>query len=218
MGFWDGSGISWTICKQSAPGSKQKTTHSVFTSYWKTKLTVQNTALTTHTSTFGHMTGLIVLASGYPKAFQKNHCTLLQQHFIPIKDDTVAENWAKNWSGNRLHSLQSTRVEMASRKIQTYQNKAKNLSTIYFVFDLDGEGKFIKTKHNSDWRNMFLAATLVGRIGGDFVYRKVAAKNRMLMSIFDQFRFSLEVALIAILKTPFGSISFNSSRRCYRVV
>ena len=30
---------------------------------------------------------------------------------------------------------------MASRKIQTYQNKAKNLCTIYFVFDLDGECK-----------------------------------------------------------------------------
>ena len=30
-----------------------------------------------------------------------------------------------------LHSLQSTRVEMASRKIETYQNKAKNLCTIF---------------------------------------------------------------------------------------
>ena len=39
---------------------------------------------------------------------------------------------------------------MASRKIQTYQNKAKDLYTIYFVFDLDGEFKFIKTLHNSD--------------------------------------------------------------------
>ena len=39
-----------------------------------------------------------------------------------------------------------TCVEMASRKIQTYQNKAKNLYTIYFVFDLDGECKFIKPK------------------------------------------------------------------------
>ena len=29
-------------------------------------------------------------------------------------------------------------------------NKAKNLYTIYFVFDLDGECKFIKTKHYSD--------------------------------------------------------------------
>ena len=27
-GFWDGSGISWTICKQSAPCSRQKTTPS----------------------------------------------------------------------------------------------------------------------------------------------------------------------------------------------
>jgi len=49
---------------------------------------------------------------------------------------------------------------MASRKMQTYQNKAKNSCTIYFVFDLDGECKFIKTKHYSDSRNMFLAATL----------------------------------------------------------
>ena len=39
---------------------------------------------------------------------------------------------------------------MASRKIQTYQNKTKNLCTIYFVFDLDGERKFIKTKKYSD--------------------------------------------------------------------
>ena len=34
MGFWDGSGISWTICKQSAPCSRQITTpipqHSIF--------------------------------------------------------------------------------------------------------------------------------------------------------------------------------------------
>jgi len=30
---------------------------------------------------------------------------------------------------------------MASHKIETYQNKAKNLCTIYFVFDLDGECK-----------------------------------------------------------------------------
>jgi len=43
-----------------------------------------------------------------------------------------------------------TCVEMASRKIQTYQNKAKNLCTIYSVFDLDGECKFIKTKYYSD--------------------------------------------------------------------
>ena len=35
---------------------------------------------------------------------------------------------------------------MASRKIETYQNKVKNLYklTIYFVFDLNGECKVIK--------------------------------------------------------------------------
>ena len=37
MEFWDGSGISWTICKQSAPRCRQKNTatprHSFFTSW-----------------------------------------------------------------------------------------------------------------------------------------------------------------------------------------
>ena len=37
---------------------------------------------------------------------------------------------------------------MASRKIQTYQNKAKNLWTIYFVFDLDGECKISSYSSN----------------------------------------------------------------------
>jgi len=39
-GFWDGSGISWTICKQSAPCSRQTITptshhshHSIFTGW-----------------------------------------------------------------------------------------------------------------------------------------------------------------------------------------
>jgi len=35
MWYWDGSGISWTLCKQSAPCSRQITTptlyHSIFT-------------------------------------------------------------------------------------------------------------------------------------------------------------------------------------------
>jgi len=52
---------------------------------------------------------------------------------------------------------------MASRKTQTYQNKSKNLHTIYFVFDLDGECNSLKQKQYSAYRNMFfLAATFVG--------------------------------------------------------
>ena len=36
LGFWDGTGISWTICKQSAPRSSRQITtptpnHSIFT-------------------------------------------------------------------------------------------------------------------------------------------------------------------------------------------
>ena len=48
-------------------------------------------------------------------------------------------------------SAKYTCMEMASRKTEKYQNiKPKNLCTIYFVFDLDDECKFIKTKHHSD--------------------------------------------------------------------
>jgi len=51
---------------------------------------------------------------------------------------------------------------MASRKIQIYQNKAKNLYTVYFVFDLDGECNFIKAKHYSDKRNNALISCHLG--------------------------------------------------------
>jgi len=73
-------------------------------------------------------------------------------------------------------------MEMASRKIQTYQNKAKNLCTIYFVFALDGECKFNKSKHHRDEGNMFfLAATLVGRIGGDFLQKGGSQEHYVLI-------------------------------------
>ena len=54
-------------------------------------------------------------------------------------------------------------MEIASSKIETYQNKAKNLCTIYIVFDLDGECKFIKTKHYSDQRNLFFLVGWMNR-------------------------------------------------------
>jgi len=34
MGFWDGSGISWTICKQPAPRSRQITTRTPHHSFF----------------------------------------------------------------------------------------------------------------------------------------------------------------------------------------
>ena len=70
---------------------------------------------------------------------------------IPIKDDTVAEKLSQELKGKQATVFAKyTCVEMASRKIQKYQNKAKNLYTVYFLFDLDIECKFIKTKHYSD--------------------------------------------------------------------
>jgi len=49
-----------------------------------------------------------------------------------------------------LTTRSNTCMEMASRKMETSKYKAKNLCTIYFVFDLDDECKFIKTKLHSD--------------------------------------------------------------------
>jgi len=34
MGFWDGSGVSWTICKQSAPRSRHITTPTLNTQFF----------------------------------------------------------------------------------------------------------------------------------------------------------------------------------------
>jgi len=48
---------------------------------------------------------------------------------IPIKTVQSLKTEKKKIAG-WLHSLQSTRVEMVSRKRQTYQNEAKNLCTI----------------------------------------------------------------------------------------
>jgi len=61
---------------------------------------------------------------------------------IPIKDGTVAENLAKNQKGKQywLYSLQSTLVEMASRKNKHIKMKPRIY--LLFVFDLDGECKF----------------------------------------------------------------------------
>ena len=49
---------------------------------------------------------------------------------------------------------------MARHKIQTYQNKALNLCTIYFVFDLDGECKFT---HTHPFNGHFSGTTQVSR-------------------------------------------------------
>ena len=67
-------------------------------------------------------------------------------------------------------------------KIQTYQNKAKNLCTISFLC-LTWTVNANSFEHNIIVIKeimFFLAVTLVGWIGGDFVYRKVAAKNIFL--------------------------------------
>jgi len=45
---------------------------------------------------------------------------------------------------------------MESRKIQTYQNKAKNLYTIYFVLYLDVECKFISLQKGGSQEHICL--------------------------------------------------------------
>ena len=40
-GFWGGSSISWTICKQSAPRSRQKTTQHLITQFLQARCSFQ---------------------------------------------------------------------------------------------------------------------------------------------------------------------------------
>ena len=57
-GLWDGSGISWTICKQSAPHSRQITTttphHSIFTGRMLSLTPSQQCQITEGKSTEGN--------------------------------------------------------------------------------------------------------------------------------------------------------------------
>ena len=103
---------------------------------------------------------------------------------IPIKDDTVAENWAKNQKGNRLHPLQSTHV--LKWPVVKYKHiKIKPKMCILFIVCLTWTMNANSLKQNViviETNMFFLAATLVGWIVGDFVYRKVAAENIFVLS------------------------------------
>ena len=69
MGFWDGSGISWTIFKQSAPRSKQTTAptphHTIFTRRMLFPMPIQQCQSTEGSSTHTH-TRLTALFPGLP--------------------------------------------------------------------------------------------------------------------------------------------------------
>jgi len=66
MGFGDDSGISWTICKQSAPRSRQTTTptphHSIFTG-WMLFLTPANIVRTLKTNNnYDNVYGAVIMS------------------------------------------------------------------------------------------------------------------------------------------------------------
>ena len=69
IGFWDGSGISWTICTQCAPRSRRITTptphHSIFTGWMLLLMPNQQCQITEGTSSYTH-TRLTALLSGLP--------------------------------------------------------------------------------------------------------------------------------------------------------
>ena len=76
MGFGDGSGISWTMCKQSAPHSRQITTpptlhHSIFTGRMLFLILNQRCQSTegtpTHTHTFNGPLSGTTQVNRYPK-------------------------------------------------------------------------------------------------------------------------------------------------------
>jgi len=77
-----------------------------------------------------------------------NHdCCRQNENDIPMKGDTVAENWAKNYKG---HTIGYTLCKLHAWKWPVVKDKHIKMKPrniyILFVFDLDGECKFIKNK------------------------------------------------------------------------
>jgi len=71
MQFWEGSGISWTICKQSAPCSRQITTptphHSIFTGrmlFLTPNQQCQSTEVRAYTMNKNYIVGTSVMVGG----------------------------------------------------------------------------------------------------------------------------------------------------------
>jgi len=68
---------------------------------------------------------------------------------IPVRDDIVIENWAKNYSFHAEH----THAKMASHKRETIEIEQRIY--VLFVFEVDDKCKIIKT-NIGDQRNVFL--------------------------------------------------------------
>ena len=96
MGFWDGSGISWTIREQSAPHSRQITSptphHSTFTGRMLF-LTPNQQCQSTHTHRHTH-TRLTALFPGLPRSAGTRQ---VKPSWILLKQEIVSGsgiNWA----------------------------------------------------------------------------------------------------------------------------
>ena len=93
--------------------------------------------------------------------------------------------------------------------------KMKPRIYVLFVFDLDGECKFIKNKTLELLKKYVLGCDL-GWVNRRFCIRKVRWCQYLINSAFLSFSWGCrKSALIAILKTPAGSISFNSWLRFF---
>ena len=87
---------------------------------------------------------------------------------------------------------------MASRKIQTYENEVKNLYTIYFVFDLDGECKSLKQniiviKEICSWLPPFCKENLLLFIQPKWQLRIEHTTLISIMFCFNEFAFTVLV-------------------------
>jgi len=88
VGFWDGNGISWAICKQSAPRSRQTTTpkphRSIFTG-WKLFVTPNQQCQSTEGSvdqcylSYGFSVSVSVTVMYFPV---KNSCSYIGFQFL----------------------------------------------------------------------------------------------------------------------------------------
>jgi len=111
MGFWDGSGISWTICKQSAPGSRQTTTltphHSIFTG--QTLILTPNQQCQSTKGTdfmisslyFSALTLLAGQQEGHPACKRLSGRVLVWLSVWPVYR-SASSNWAGSIAGGKM--------------------------------------------------------------------------------------------------------------------
>ena len=120
-------------------------------------------------------------------------CCRQNKNDIPIKDDTVAEIWAKNIKSENNMGCMFCKVHMwKGPVVKDNHVLIKRRINVVFVFDLNGECKLIKNK------TLYLWWPKKHVVGCRFCFQKDATKSTFLLTIM--FCFLIEFAFTVQVK------------------